>query len=548
MEETATLQAAPDAATDTGEGKEDPDEGMSASKKKREKAKAAAARKKAAGGGTNSDSIANGGGGGGSGGTTAAAAPSGPTEDASARFQALLDALKEGREAPVAQLARCGLGDKKLRMLASAVRTRGAQCAIQTLDLAHNVVSDAGAAQLCAALTSEGRLAPRLTLLSLVGNPLGDAGAELCAKMLEERPEVALILPELSQPPAGSMGGAGESARAVDTYFACRSEGDVPPAWQGPPAQGADGRVEVGTPVLASMQPPDFDKAVALLASFGATGVPNHDGDAAELVDALRVVLCHVEAESDAPVANTKLLPRGLKWCSQHLCALHALLLPPPRPRVSYGEGPPVADAWARRLGARRLLVVEILDKLVNAKRPVLTTALAEPSPPLLSAAVHLLYRHPASGVLGAAVLRLVRSALLAKPLRLALLSGGGGASGASQTTSSLPALLSAALCTDEGAPGGVPLASRPLWLEIASAIDKAAATDKQAKTLLQADPRWTEVSEQLAPMRERLLPEHPSLLWTCGAPPARMGAAGGMGGEMDELIRLLRSMPTPSS
>ena len=62
----------------------------------------------------------------------------------------------------------------------------------------------------------------------------------------------------------------------------------------------------------------------------------------------------------------------------------------------------------------------------------------------------------------------------------------------------------------------------RPLWLEIASAIDKAAATDKQAKTLLQADPRWTEVSEQLAPMRERLLPEHPSLLWTCGAPPAR--------------------------
>jgi hypothetical protein len=284
------------------------------------------------------------------------------------------------------------------------------------------------------------------------------------------------------------------------------------------------------------MQPPDFDKAVALLASFGATGVPSHDGDAAELVDALRVVLSHVEAESDAPVANTKLLPRGLKWCSQHLRVLHALLLPPPRPRVSYGEGP-VADAWARRLGARRLLVVEILEKLVTAKRPVLTTALAEPSPPVLSAAIHVLYRHPASGVFGAAVLRLVRSALLAKPLRIALLSG-----------PVMPALLSAALCSDEGAPGGVPLASRPLWLEMACAIDKAAATDKQAKTLLQADPRWAEVSEQLAPMRERLLPEHPSSLWKCGAPPARMGAMGGMSGEMGELIRLLRSLPTPSS
>jgi len=264
--------------------------------------------------------------------------------------------------------------------------------------------------------------------------------------------------------------------------------------------------------------------------------VPSHDGDAAELVDALRVVLSHVEAESDAPVANTKLLPRGLKWCSQHLRVLHALLLPPPRPRVSYGEGP-VADAWARRLGARRLLVVEILEKLVNAKRPALTTALAEHSPPVLSAAIHVLYRHPASGVFGAAVLRLVRSALLAKPLRIALLSG-----------PVMPALLSAALCSDEGAPGGVPLASRPLWLEMACAIDKAAATDKQAKTLLQADPRWAEVSEQLAPMRERLLPEHPSSLWKCGAPPARMGAMGGMSGEMGELIRLLRSLPTPSS
>jgi hypothetical protein len=39
----------------------------------------------------------------------------------------------------------------------------------------------------------------------------------------------------------------------------------------------------------------------------------------------------------------------------------------------------------------------------VNAKRPVLTTALAEHSPPVLSAAIHVLYRHPASGVFGGA-------------------------------------------------------------------------------------------------------------------------------------------------
>ena len=87
-------------------------------------------------------------------------------------------------------LRRCGLGDKKLRTLLAALRTCGAKCTLLSLDLSHNVISDAGAVALCAALAaSEGAgeeattLAPALTQLSLVGNPLGKKAIETCARV-----------------------------------------------------------------------------------------------------------------------------------------------------------------------------------------------------------------------------------------------------------------------------------------------------------------------------------------------------------------------------
>jgi len=260
------------------------------------------------------------------------------------------------------------------------------------------------------------------------------------------------------------------------------------------------------------------------------------------------VLLRQVEAEAAVPSANPKLLTRGLKWCASHLPALHALLLPPPRPRVTYGDdsGGAHADAWARRLGARRYMVVELLELLVNAKRPPLTSALAEGRPPVLHAAIRLLGLHPTSGLLGAAVLRLVRACLATTPLRMALLAP--GHADAPDTAPSLPAMIAAALVPPPAAAAAMPApASRPLWIHMAFALDKAAATDKQMRAALQVDAHWATIAPSLTPWRERLLPEAPSTLWACGPPPAR-AAAQGMNTEMGQLLRLLQSMPTPSS
>ena len=425
-------------ASCVGEAAED--EGGGVSKKK---------KKKRGGGGSN---------GGGGGASTA------PTEDAAQRFQRFLDELKGGTEPAIADLSRCGVGDKKLRTLVTAIRTRGARCAVETLDLTHNAVSDAGAAGLCAALTAdggvEGQIAPRLSLLSLLGNPLGDKGSELCAHALLSRAEVALILPARSSASmeGGVEGGAeggeesgadrGGVVREVGAYFACRGIDDLPPPWHGPPAQTPSGQVDVGEPVLVRNSPLGFDEAVGALEDWRAAtqgeraGDESADGarDSVLVVDSLRELLSVVDGEASAVGANPKLLPKGLKWCAKHLDVLHALLLPPRPPRVRYGvdglsyapDGTPVRpDGWARRLGLRRLLIVQIIERLVGAKRPPLTAAIAEAAPSLLVDAAALLVRHPSSGVLATAVVRLLRAALLAKPLRLALVATGATTSGA---------------------------------------------------------------------------------------------------------------------
>ena len=60
---------------------------------------------------------------------------------------------------------------------------------------------------------------------------------------------------------------------------------------------------------------------------------------------------------------------------------------------------------------------------MISAKRPPLTSALADAKPSVVNAAVQLLAIHPASGIPGAAVLRLVQTAVGVKQLRMGLLS-----------------------------------------------------------------------------------------------------------------------------
>ena len=93
-------------------------------------------------------------------------------------------------------LRRCGLGDKKLRTLLAALRTCGAKCTLLSLDLSHNVISDAGAVAVRCAGGERGAgeeattLAPALTQLSLVGNPLGKKAIETCAPRARHPPRL----------------------------------------------------------------------------------------------------------------------------------------------------------------------------------------------------------------------------------------------------------------------------------------------------------------------------------------------------------------------
>ena len=400
-----------------------------------------------------------GGGGGGGGGGGAPAL--GPTEDATARYQRVLDALRDGIEGSEAGLSRCGLGDKKLRALVAALRTRGAGCTLAALDLSHNSISDAGAVALCAALAAgEVPLVPQLASLNIAANPLGTQAAEACAHALAGRPTLSLVLP------AGAAGGARGAASAagsgaaspdhVSHYFGSRGEDDVPPPSAPPPPPGPDGRVDLGPPLLGGTGGLTFEGATAVL--LEAAQSPATAAGSVGVADAARALLECVEADCAAlnPNTNAKLLPRALKWCAGHVGALSTLLLPPPRPRVTYGEASAVADdPWAQRLGARRLALIEVFERLISARRPLLTSALAEQRPSPVCLAVSLLAHHPAASVLGAALVRLVRATLQAKPIRVAVFAA--SLTGSAVAAPPLPNIVATALAQASGWPPPLP-------------------------------------------------------------------------------------------
>ena len=494
--------------------------------------------------------------------TTTSAAP---TEDGAARLQTTLEALRGESGAPVpAELAlsRCGFGDKKLRQLLAALKSLGSGCAVLSLDLSHNLVSDAGATALCTALATDLFCAPRLTLLSLDGNPLSADAAAACADALEKRPDLSIVLPA---PPASATNGgkstAADAAFEVSEYFGSRGVDDVTQAVDASDeaaklaravsqlaGQGEDPRAN-DKPTLAG-KPMSFEDCTAIL--LQAASSKAGAGESVEVVDALRSLAEKVDAECEAlkeggssNSASTKFLPKALKWLSLNMPVLHELLQPPPRPRVSYGGSGgggasasrlPSSDDFTHRVGRRRLVIIELLCTLIGARRPPLTNALADVRPPLVSTALSLLPLHPRSSILSESLVRLLNAALGAKPLRAPLLvSGGVGCP-------SVPALVAQNLSVTpprEKTQHMLSRVSRPVWFELASSLEKLSASDKQAAEKLNAEPSWVTLAAALPNMRAEL---PSSTKWQCGDPPAREGARSiGEDSEMGQLLRLLQ-------
>ena len=159
---------------------------------------------------------------------------------------------------------------------------------------------------------------------------------------------------------------------------------------------------------------------------------------------------------------------------------LHALLQPPPRPRVAYGSGVDGyggvhnSEPWDARLGRRRLIIIDLFTTLISTRRPPLTAALAEVKPSFVPTAVSLLLHHRSSSILGVALVRLVDAALQAKPVRQALLHP--TAQGETLATLIVSGLSPALQATSDRALD----ASRPVWMELVAMLEKASASDKQ--------------------------------------------------------------------
>mmetsp|Transcript_47345 Transcript_47345/g.153854 ORF Transcript_47345/g.153854 Transcript_47345/m.153854 type:complete len:431 (-) Transcript_47345:154-1446(-) len=125
----------------------------------------------------------------------AAGSDSGEEEEGEDKLPPALEAALRGlRQEPEAQrevcLANCSLRDSHLEPLIQALHH--SRCAVETLDLAFNRLSDAGVHVLCRAVASG--CAMELSSLRLGGNKLSPAGLALGQSLKQSRPDLLVDL------------------------------------------------------------------------------------------------------------------------------------------------------------------------------------------------------------------------------------------------------------------------------------------------------------------------------------------------------------------
>jgi len=418
-----------------------------------------------------------------------------PAPDAQEKYLAVLEALRSGDETACwASLSACNIGDKKARKLAEALKQTVSQkvdCALTSIDLSHNLISDAGAAALTAALQSRD-VAPRLLQFSLAGNPLSPEGCDACEQALTARSDLTLSV-RAEAGGANGGGGGGAVAELLNSYFVGHDEEAAP----------------------------TFEGATELLVALGA-------GEPCRAAHVAAVELLAAAADSEAAEAagnNPKVLPRALRWCSKNVGVLQKLLACPSATEL------PQRDPARERVGLHRLHTISVLHALVRARRGALTGALLDAKPCVLGRAVDLMIGHPSSPILGTAVLGLAADVLggPSKPLRLGLLDEPPGA----------PPARVAALAQAVLSPLGAQAISRGRFLELTSQLRQASADDKQLALKLSTEPRWAELIGALPRLRASLLEGQ-----LCGPPPPRPAApGGGPMGEEASLIAMLQKM-----
>ncbi|KAL3929073.1 MAG: hypothetical protein SGPRY_002113 [Prymnesium sp.] len=291
-----------------------------------------------------------------------------PLHDAHERYLGALSALRNPQgeeEAFWISLSNCGIGDKKARKLAEALKQSGG-CSLTSIDLSDNLISDSGAAALTAALQTKA-VAPRLLNFSLVGNPLSEDGRQGCETALAARSDLKFILPS----PSASANASSASALADDSCSAFLAY-----------VEGAD------------EEELTFERSTELLIAVAAC-----DRCRSQHVRALEFLVSAVHTEMQEAMPNAKVLPRGMRWCSRNMRVLEKLLDCPGCLRVGSRS----------RLGAHQLQVISLLHACVRAKRGPLTGAILESKPCILGRCIDLMFTQNSSGLLHTAVIALTQ-------------------------------------------------------------------------------------------------------------------------------------------
>ncbi|CAI5463498.1 unnamed protein product [Closterium sp. Yama58-4] len=327
-----------------------------------------------------------------------------PVEVAEKRFAAALESMRSKADLCMwVQLARCRVGDKKLRRLTDAL----IHCeTVTSVDLSENLISDAGLRQLACALSAPSA-APDLISLNVKRNPISAAG-RACLANLQAVRKLVRIEYEESPPPAaqekkGAQGAKGQGMADARGFESGERMGGALASKASNPQIRIDAAVRFireASEKLQQVAPAGSSRRSIATRVFDSGMMTEALEDVVELVDAdLR--RNPTKSYHNSPINK---LPLPLRLVVESLPTFVSLLeLPIPPQQCQRKLAEPAA-------GRHRILAVQLLRKVLGACGRVVDDRLAREDVGRKVAA--LLFDFPWSNVLHHGVCCFLMSAL----------------------------------------------------------------------------------------------------------------------------------------
>ncbi|CAI5490126.1 unnamed protein product [Closterium sp. Naga37s-1] len=412
-----------------------------------------------------------------------------PVEVAEKRFAAALESMRSKADLCMwVQLARCRVGDKKLRRLTDAL----IHCeTVTSVDLSENLISDAGLRQLACALSAPSA-APDLISLNVKRNPISASG-RACLANLQAVRKLVRIEYEESPPPAaqekkGAQGGKGQGMADPRGFESGERMGGGLASKASNPQIRIDAAVRFireASEKLQQMAPEGSSRRSIATRVFDSSMMTEALEDVVELVDAdLR--RNPSKSYHNSPINK---LPLPLRLVVESLPTFASLLeLPIPPQQCQRKLAEPAA-------GRHRILAVLLLRKVLGACGRVVDDRLARED--LGRKVAALLFDFPWSNVLHHGVCCFLMSAL-ERPnssLSSSLLDPPLSDDSSSSTSSTITALSSSPALPSSSPPAATTSATTTTdstTAAHAAAVSESAAASAAAAESASSDPPST--------------------------------------------------------